>query len=80
VVSMATSKPWWHRGVEAADNISAPVAPLFAGVGFTPEALLADQVRDDQGVFHDVLVLSHPVEHTWSTLVSMAMIEGGVEA
>jgi hypothetical protein len=53
------------------------VAALFQGLGFTPEALLADQVRDDSGQFHDVLVLSHPVEPTWSALSTMGLAEIG---
>jgi GNAT superfamily N-acetyltransferase len=57
-----------------------PVASLFAGLGFIPEALLADQVRDEDGQFHDLLVLSHLVEQTWSALAAMGIVETGVEA
>ncbi len=56
------------------------VAAIFRDLGFTPEALLADQVRDDRGQFHDLLVLSHPVEQTWSALATMGMVESGAEA
>ena len=56
------------------------VAALFRDLGFTPEALLADHVRDDGGQFHDLLVLSHPIEQTWSTLATIGMVESGVEA
>ena len=56
------------------------VAALFRDLGFTPEALLVDHVRDDGGQFHDLLVLSHPVEQTWSTLATIGMVEGGVQA
>jgi L-amino acid N-acyltransferase YncA len=31
----------------------------FEGLGFRPEALLRDQVRDREGKKHDLLVLSH---------------------
>ena len=33
----------------------------FEGIGFRPEALLRDQVKDRQGNKHDLLVLSHEV-------------------
>lgn len=56
------------------------VAALFRDLGFTPEAILADHVRDDRGQFHDLLVLSHPIEDTWSALATIGMVESGVEA
>ena len=56
------------------------VAALFTELGFTPEALLADHVRDDKGQFHDLLVLSHPIEQTWSALATIGVVESGVEA
>lgn len=34
---------------------------VFEGIGFRPEALLRDQVRDAAGQKHDILVLSHDV-------------------
>lgn len=34
---------------------------VFEGIGFRPEALLRDQVRDAEGQKHDILVLSHDV-------------------
>jgi ribosomal protein S18 acetylase RimI-like enzyme len=56
------------------------VAALFTNLAFTPEALLADHVRDDRGEFHDLLVLSHPVEQTWSALATIGIGENGAEA
>lgn len=53
------------------------VAAVFRDLGFTPEALLVDQVRDDDGQFHDLLVLSHAIEQTWSGLATIGMVEGG---
>jgi hypothetical protein len=44
------------------------VIDLFRGLGFVPEALLADQVRDASGETHDLIVLSHPVQGAWSRL------------
>jgi len=55
------------------------VAGVFRDLGFTPEALLTDQVRDDQGQLHDLLVLSHPIEPTWSALSALGMVESGAE-
>ena len=31
------------------------------GMGFSPEALLSDQVRDRAGVKHDLVILGHDV-------------------
>jgi L-amino acid N-acyltransferase YncA len=64
-----------HRKVSvllAADN-DGPIA-MFRGLGFEPEALLRDQLCDADGRLHDVLVLSHAVDETWST-----MLTGGLD-
>ena len=34
---------------------------VFEGMGFKPEALLRDHVRDQQGEKHDIVILSHDV-------------------
>jgi L-amino acid N-acyltransferase YncA len=39
-----------------------PAIQLFNDLGFTPEAVLADQVQDRNGEFHDLMVLGHDVE------------------
>lgn len=44
------------------------VIDLFRGLGFVPEALLADQVQDAQGGVHDLIVLSNPVQRAWAQL------------
>lgn len=44
------------------------VINLFRGLGFVPEALLADQVRDASGALHDLIVLSNPVQGAWAQL------------
>jgi ribosomal protein S18 acetylase RimI-like enzyme len=44
------------------------VIDLFRGLGFVPEALLADQVRDAAGGVHDLMVLSHPVHGAWGQI------------
>lgn len=56
-----------------ADNSGA--LEMFASIGFTPEALLRDQLRSpEDGVLRDVVVLAHMVDDTWST-----MLTGGYE-
>ena len=44
------------------------VVDLFRGLGFVPEALLADQVRDARGGVHDLIVLANPVQRAWAQL------------
>ncbi len=34
---------------------------MFTSIGFRPEALLADQIKDRSGQLHDLVVLSHDV-------------------
>jgi hypothetical protein len=51
------------------------VAALFRGLGFVGEALLTEQVRDDAGQLHDILVLAHPVQSTWATLTTLGVID-----
>ena len=38
---------------------------MFQDLGFAPEALLADFVRDADGVQHDLMVLTHRVSDSW---------------
>lgn len=56
----------------AADN-PGPIA-MFRGLGFQPEALLRDELCDADGELHDIMVLSHAVDETWST-----MLTGGLD-
>lgn len=44
------------------------VIDLFRGLGFVPEALLADQVVDALGGVHDLIVLANPVQRAWAQL------------
>jgi ribosomal protein S18 acetylase RimI-like enzyme len=55
----------------AADNVG-PIE-LFRGLGFEPEALLRDQLRSPEGESHDIVVLAHLVDESWS-----ALLTGGV--
>ena len=44
---------------------------LFRGLGFTPEALLQDQVRADNGTLFDIVVLAQLVDRTWEALTTI---------
>jgi ribosomal protein S18 acetylase RimI-like enzyme len=44
----------------------SPAIDMFQALGFTPEALLHDHVRDRHGELRDLVVLAHSVEDTWS--------------
>jgi hypothetical protein len=50
-----------------------PAIAMFRSLGFEPEALLTDHVRDRAGELRDLMVLSHSVEEQWS-----AMIRSGI--
>jgi RimJ/RimL family protein N-acetyltransferase len=41
---------------------------MFANLGFQPEALLRDHVRDDRGEPHDLIVMAHFVEDNWEAM------------
>jgi ribosomal protein S18 acetylase RimI-like enzyme len=43
---------------------------LFTGLGFTPEAILSNQVRDRAGELHDLMVLAHDVEDVQSLIAT----------
>jgi ribosomal protein S18 acetylase RimI-like enzyme len=47
-----------------------PAIAMFEALGFEPEALLRDHVRDRTGGLHDLVVLSHLVEGTWSGMAT----------
>jgi ribosomal protein S18 acetylase RimI-like enzyme len=41
---------------------------MFRSLGFDPEALLADHVRDQAGELRDLMILSHSVEQSWASM------------
>ena len=41
---------------------------MFRSLGFDPEALLADHVRDQAGDLRDLMILSHSVEQSWASM------------
>jgi L-amino acid N-acyltransferase YncA len=45
-----------------------PTIGMFSSLGFDPEALLVDHVRDQSGELRDLILLSHSVEQSWASL------------
>jgi ribosomal protein S18 acetylase RimI-like enzyme len=54
-----------------ADQVGAQA--MFAGLGFTGEALLRDHIRDRDGALRDLVVLAHFVEETWSGMAALGL-------
>lgn len=50
---------------------AVPAIGMFQALGFEPEALLRDHVRDRSGGLRDLVVLSHLVEGTWSGMATV---------
>ena len=46
---------------------------LFVKLGFLPEALLEDHVRDQNGQLNDLIVLAHRTAETWATLATVGL-------
>ena len=66
-----------HAYVEVVAAQEALVA-MFQDLGFAPEALLADFVRDADGVQHDLMVLTHRVSDSWARMDLLGVGAGGV--
>jgi len=45
-----------------------PTIAMFRSLGFDPEALLTDHVRDQSGSLRDLMILAHSVEEQWSSM------------
>jgi L-amino acid N-acyltransferase YncA len=54
-----------------------PTIAMFRSLGFDPEALLVDHVRDRAGEVQDLMILSHSVQEQWSSMIR-AGIAGAV--
>ncbi|MCW2714923.1 MAG: Sortase-like acyltransferase [Frankiales bacterium] len=52
---------------------AVPAIGMFEALGFEPEALLRDHVRDKSGELHDLVVLAHLVEGTWSAMATVGL-------
>jgi ribosomal protein S18 acetylase RimI-like enzyme len=50
-----------------------PTIALFQGLGFEAEAVLTDHVRDATGRLHDLILLSHKVDDTWSAMTTIGL-------
>jgi len=48
---------------------------MFRSLGFDPEALLSDHVRDQAGELRDLMVLSHSVEAQWSSMIKAGIAD-----
>ncbi len=46
----------------------APLIAMFRGLGFEPEALLTDHVRDRSGQTRDLIVLANSVDEQFAAL------------
>lgn len=49
---------------------AVPAIGMFEALGFEPEALLRDHVRDRTGELRDLVVLAHLVDSTWSGMTA----------
>lgn len=54
---------------------AVPAIGMFEAIGFEPEALLRDHVRDKRGELRDLLVLAHQVDGTWSGMATAGLDE-----
>ena len=52
---------------------AVPAIGMFEALGFEPEALLRDHVCDKAGQKHDLVVLAHQVEGTWSAMATAGL-------
>ena len=60
--------------VDIAADHEAPIR-MFRELGFHPEALLRDQLRDANGAMHDIVILAHSVDERWSRMLTAGMDE-----
>jgi ribosomal protein S18 acetylase RimI-like enzyme len=52
-----------------------PTIAMFRSIGFDPEALLTDHVRDQSGSLRDLMVLAHSVEEQWSSMITAGIAD-----
>lgn len=52
-----------------------PAIGLFTAIGFKPEAVLSNYVRDRAGDLHDLLVLAHDVEDVQSAMATTGIAD-----
>ena len=51
---------------------------MFRSLGFDPEALLVDHVRDRAGELRDLMVLSQAVDDQWSSMTVTGVLADDV--
>lgn len=54
---------------------AVPAIGMFEALGFEPETLLRDHVRDKSGELRDLVVLAHLVDGTWSGMATAGFEE-----
>ena len=52
-----------------------PTLAMFSALGFEPEALLRDHVRDGTGELRDLIVMAHFVEAVWDEMRTIGLDE-----
>ena len=50
-----------------------PTIAMFRSLGFEPEALLTDHVRDQAGGLRDLMVLAHSVDESFAALAAVGL-------
>jgi ribosomal protein S18 acetylase RimI-like enzyme len=55
---------------------SEPTIAMFRSLGFDPEALLKDHVRDYTGRLHDLMILAHSVEESLAAMTAAGIADG----
>jgi L-amino acid N-acyltransferase YncA len=60
--------------VEVISDQEALIA-MFVALGFEPEALLTDHVRDRSGELRDLLVLAHSVADQWASMAAAGIVD-----
>jgi ribosomal protein S18 acetylase RimI-like enzyme len=60
--------------VEVVADQESAVA-MFGALGFDPEALLRDHVRDQSGGLRDLLVLAHSVEESYAAMLAAGVAD-----
>ena len=60
--------------VEVVADQDAAIA-MFRSLGFDPEALLKDHVRDQAGELRDLMILAHAAEHAYAAMATAGLAE-----
>jgi len=55
--------------------VQEPTIAMFRSLGFDPEALLSDHVRDRAGELRDLMVLSNSVQDQWSSMITAGVAD-----